>query len=59
MPAGLMRWIGEQGSIAKVRPDQKIVLMRDWADIGGRLKGTEGVIGELARLAAEGEKQAA
>ncbi len=57
--AGLMRWIGQQGSIAKVRPDQKIVLMRDWSEIGGRLKGTEVLVGALARLAADGEKRAA
>ena len=58
-PAGLIRWIAQQGSIARVRPDQKIVLMRDWADIGGRLKGIEGVIATLARLAGAGDKQAA
>ena len=58
-PEGLVRWIGRQGSIAKVRPDQKVVLMRDWADMGGRLKGTMSVMSELARLAAEGEKAAA
>ncbi len=58
-PAGLMGWIGEQGSLARVRPDQKVVLMRDWADIGGRLKGTESVVAALARLAADGEKRAA
>jgi transcription-repair coupling factor (superfamily II helicase) len=57
--AGLIRWIGEQGSIAKVRPDQKLVLIRDWADMGGRLKGTMSVMAELARLAAEGTRQAA
>ena len=58
-PAGLIGWIGRQGSIAKVRPDQKVVLIRDWADMGGRLKGIQSVMTELARLAAEGEKQAA
>ena len=58
-PAGLIGWIGEQGSIAKVRPDQRIVLIRDWADMGGRLKGTMAVMGQLSRLAEEGEKAAA
>ena len=58
-PAGLIRWIGEQGSIAKVRPDQRIVLIRDWADMGGRLKGTMAVMTQLARLAGDGEKAAA
>ncbi len=58
-PAGLIGWIGQQGSIAKVRPDQRIVLIRDWADVGGRLKGTMAVMAELARLAAEGDRAAA
>ena len=31
-PAGLIKWIGEQGSLARVRPDQTVVLIRDWAD---------------------------
>ncbi len=57
--AGLIRWIGEQGSIARVRPDQRVVLIRDWADMGGRLKGTMAVMTELSRLAAEGERAAA
>ncbi len=56
---GLVGWIGRQGSIAKVRPDQRIVLIRDWAEIGGRLKGTMAVMTELARLAGEGASQAA
>ena len=57
-PAGLIRWIGAQGSIARVRPDQRIVLIRDWADMGGRLKGTMAVMAELSRLAAQGERAA-
>jgi len=58
-PAGLVRYIGEQGSLAKIRPDQKIVLMRDWEDADKRLKGTAVVLTQLARLAAEGSKKAA
>jgi transcription-repair coupling factor (superfamily II helicase) len=58
-PAGLIAWIAEQRSEARIRPDQTIVLMRDWADLGGRLKGIAGILGVLARLAAEGEKAAA
>jgi hypothetical protein len=33
--------------------------MRDWSDVGGRLKGIAGILGVLARLAAEGERAAA
>ncbi|MBN9018577.1 MAG: transcription-repair coupling factor [Rhizobiales bacterium] len=58
-PAGLIRYIGEQGSLAKVRPDQKIVLIRDWEDPEKRLKGTAVVMTQLARLADEANKKAA
>ncbi|MCR4281831.1 MAG: helicase-related protein, partial [Bauldia sp.] len=58
-PAGLIGWIAEQRSEARIRPDQTIVFMRDWADIGGRLKGISGILGVLARLAGEGDKAAA
>jgi transcription-repair coupling factor (superfamily II helicase) len=57
--AGLIRWIAGQGSLARVRPDQKVVLMRDWADMGGRLKGTTAMMAELSRLATEGAQAAA
>jgi transcription-repair coupling factor (superfamily II helicase) len=58
-PQGLIRWIAEQGSIAKVRPDQKIVLIRDWENAETRLKGTAAIMIMLARLAEAGEKKAA
>ena len=58
-PAGLIRYIGEQGSLAKVRPDQKIVLIRDWEDAEKRLKGTAVVLTQLARIAAGDGKKAA
>jgi transcription-repair coupling factor (superfamily II helicase) len=58
-PAGLIRWIGEQGSIAKVRPDQKVVLIRDWEKVEERLRGLAATMIMLARIAAQGEKVAA
>jgi transcription-repair coupling factor (superfamily II helicase) len=58
-PAGLIAWIADQRSEARIRPDQTVVLMRDWADLGGRLQGIAGILGVLSRLAAEGEKAAA
>jgi transcription-repair coupling factor (superfamily II helicase) len=58
-PTGLIKWIAEQGSLARVRPDQKVVLIRDWADMGGRLKGIESTVAALARLAVDGQKKAA
>jgi transcription-repair coupling factor (superfamily II helicase) len=58
-PAGLLRWLAEKKTVARVRPDQTVVFIRDWGDVGGRLKGTTGILGTLARLAGEGEKAAA
>jgi transcription-repair coupling factor (superfamily II helicase) len=58
-PAGLMAWISREGSLAKVRPDQKVVIMRDWDDPAKRLKGTAALMIVLARLAEQGEKAAA
>ena len=50
-PAGLVGYISEQGSRAKVRPDNRIVLMRDWREAGDRLAGTRRVLADLAALA--------
>jgi transcription-repair coupling factor (superfamily II helicase) len=58
-PAGLLGWLQQEGSLARVRPDQKIVLIRDWENPDKRLKGTATLLAVLARLAEEGEKAAA
>jgi transcription-repair coupling factor (superfamily II helicase) len=50
-PAGLVRYIAEQGSLARIRPDQGIVLMRDWPTPAKRLSGAAVVMTQLARLA--------
>ncbi|HUG61131.1 MAG TPA: transcription-repair coupling factor, partial [Methylomirabilota bacterium] len=55
-PAALVRYIGEQGVLAKIRPDQKIVLIRDWPDPEQRLKGTAAVLVRLARMVDEAGK---
>jgi transcription-repair coupling factor (superfamily II helicase) len=55
-PAGLVGFIGEQGSLAKIRPDQSIVLTRDWPTADKRLAGSAVVMTQIARLA---EKAAA
>jgi transcription-repair coupling factor (superfamily II helicase) len=55
-PAGLVRYIGEQGSLAKIRPDQGVVFIRDWPNPEKRLAGAAVVMTQLARLA---EKAAA
>lgn len=50
-PAGLVGWIGEQGSLAKIRPDQSIVFVRDWATPEKRLSGAAVIMTRLAKLA--------
>ncbi|MDW6023037.1 transcription-repair coupling factor [Mesorhizobium sp. BAC0120] len=50
-PVALVRFIGEQGSLAKIRPDQSIVFTRDWATPEKRLQGSAVVMTQLARLA--------
>jgi transcription-repair coupling factor (superfamily II helicase) len=53
-PGGLVGYITEQGVLAKIRPDQKVVLSRDWPDAEQRLKGAAGVLMKLVRLAEAG-----
>ena len=50
-PTGLVRFIGEQGSLAKIRPDQSVVFIRDWPTAEKRLAGAAVVMTQLARLA--------
>jgi transcription-repair coupling factor (superfamily II helicase) len=47
----LVRFIGEQGSLAKIRPDQSVVFARDWPTAEKRLSGSAVVVTQLARLA--------
>ena len=51
-PQALVRWIGEQGTLAKMRPDMKLVLTRDWPAAAQRLKGTRQLMQNLVKLAA-------
>jgi transcription-repair coupling factor (superfamily II helicase) len=55
-PAGLVRYIGEQGSLAKIRPDHSVVFMREWPTPEKRLAGSAVIMTQLARMV---EKQAA
>ena len=52
-PVGLVRFIGEQGSLAKIRPDQSVVFMRDWPNAEKRLAGSAVIMTQLARMAAK------
>jgi transcription-repair coupling factor (superfamily II helicase) len=50
-PQGLMRFIAEQGRDAKVRPDQRLVFIRDFEDPSARLEGTRNILRTLAAIA--------
>ena len=51
-PAKLVEWINGQGTLAKLRPDMKLVIMRDWSTPEQRLKGTRQLMQTLVKLAA-------
>jgi transcription-repair coupling factor (superfamily II helicase) len=48
---GLVRLITDHARTMKVRPDQKMVVMREWPTPEDRLKGAEALLHQLARLA--------
>jgi transcription-repair coupling factor (superfamily II helicase) len=50
-PEALVQWITAQGSRGKLRPDMKIVIMRDWETAEQRLKGARQIMGDLVKLA--------
>ncbi|HEV7909848.1 MAG TPA: TRCF domain-containing protein, partial [Methylocella sp.] len=52
-PQGLVRYVAEQGPQAKVRPDMKIVFVRDFATKAARLEGTRQILRTLAAIAAK------
>ncbi len=52
-PAALIRQISEWGRMAKMRPDHKLVITRNWADVSDRLKGSHILARQLARMAQE------
>ena len=58
-PAGLVRYVTEQGPRAKVRPDMTIVFTRDVAHADARLAGTQKILRALVGLAEKGKEKAA
>ncbi len=50
-PDGLVRFVAEQGSMAKVRPDMKIVFIDDFPTPEKRLKGTLQMLRKLVAIA--------
>jgi transcription-repair coupling factor (superfamily II helicase) len=56
-PQGLVRYIAEQRSDAKVRPDMKIVFIRDFESTDERLEGTRLILRTLVEIAEKGKKK--
>ncbi|NCC02588.1 MAG: transcription-repair coupling factor [Proteobacteria bacterium] len=50
-PERLIPWIAAQTGTAKVRPDQKLVVMRVWDDMERRIQGIKQLLGEIISLA--------
>jgi transcription-repair coupling factor (superfamily II helicase) len=50
-PTALVQWIAGQGTLAKLRPDMKLVLTREWASAAARLKGTRQLMQNLVKMA--------
>jgi len=51
-PLKLIQFINQHAGSMKVRPDQKIVVTRDWPTPEDRLGGAKALLTQLARLAA-------
>ncbi|MDD3030387.1 MAG: transcription-repair coupling factor [Alphaproteobacteria bacterium] len=50
-PDRLMAWIAKNAATVKVRPDQKLVVVRAWADPAQRIDGVKKLLGDLAVMA--------
>ena len=50
-PGGLVRLIAEHQATMRVRPDQKVVVARNWPTPELRLKGVEATLAQLVRIA--------
>ena len=50
-PIALVKLINTHSGTMKVRPDQKVVVSRDWPTPELRLKGAQALVGQLAKLA--------
>jgi transcription-repair coupling factor (superfamily II helicase) len=49
-PLALVKLISAHSGTMKVRPDQKIVVTRDWPTPDDRLNGAKAVLAQLAKL---------
>ena len=51
-PDNLINFITRQAEIVKLRPDHKLVFIQSWQEPKQRLSGVNGLLSQLARLAA-------
>ncbi len=58
-PAGLVELIQKHAGTLRLRPDQKLVYLRNWDDEATRLKGVAGLLNTLVKLARAGREDAA
>ena len=50
-PTGLVKWVTSQGSMARVRPDMRIVISDDFEELKDRLEGSLKAMREIAKIA--------
>jgi transcription-repair coupling factor (superfamily II helicase) len=50
-PEGLVSYVAKQGTLAKVRPDMRVVFIDDFESVEQRLKATRRLLTDLARIA--------
>ena len=50
-PTALVKWVASQGSLARVRPDMRIVVADDFEKLEDRLAGTLTIMREIAKIA--------
>jgi len=58
-PAGLVELLQKHSGTLRLRPDQKLVYLRNWEDAATRLKGVAGLLQTLVKLARAGKEDAA
>ncbi|MBF0323685.1 MAG: transcription-repair coupling factor [Alphaproteobacteria bacterium] len=51
-PLGLVKYISQQAGTAKMRPDHKVVFIRDWDDPKRRVGAVQKLVAKLAEIAA-------
>ncbi|HRC26548.1 MAG TPA: DEAD/DEAH box helicase, partial [Alphaproteobacteria bacterium] len=49
-PERLLRWIADQRGVVRLRPDQKLVVVREWPNASERLKGARDFVTRIAAL---------